>query len=175
MMFLPLLLLKSLVQVTRLFQCTTLVPISPCEFMPESLCLIIIVIIIIIIILQFVYICLLGPETMALSHQRNACSIYLIERPLLRIQCYQSAVFWTQSKLFIAWDFAKLFFRAFLNSKGTYNNGNYHCSHLPRTCYFSLYLDSFSNTLREVYYYYYYYYYYYCVFVITSGILVISA
>ena len=66
----------------------------------------------------------------------------------------------TLSRLFIAWGFAKLFFSAFLNSKGTYNNGNYHCSHLPHTCYFSLYLDSFSNTLREVYYYYYYYYYY---------------
>ena len=56
----------------------------------------------------------------------------------------------------IAWDFAEMFFSAFVNNpKGTYNNGNlYHCTHLPHAGYFysrSLYLDSFSDTLMEVF------------------------
>ena len=50
----------------------------------------------------------------------------------------------------VTWDFTKLFFSTFLNnSKGTYNIGNYHMRAISVAK--SLYLGSFSDTLKEMF------------------------
>ena len=103
-------------------------------------------------LLQFVYICLLGPEPNHGSKVLEECLFNLLDSEDLsqNVCCSQNCCFLDFMQLAVAWDFGNLFFN---NSKGTYNNRNYHCSLLPHAVFFSksLCLDSFSDTLRGVF------------------------
>lgn len=99
----------------------------------------------IIVVIQFVHICLQGPEQNHGSEALEECLLNKLTRPFSECAVPQSAVLWISCKLLLPEILKSCSLVSFLITPRAPTTMNYHFSHLPDEGYFCLQILQFGQ------------------------------